>query len=92
MSTETLKYADLLRQSKEQKEDAEIDAIVAGANASFARTEADLMADISRCGLELKRAQGSTSINIANIIELRRNLKALQEDLADVRALKSELF
>jgi len=93
MSTETsVKYADLLRQTKDQHEAAEIDALVASANASFARKEADIMSEISKCGLELKRAQRSTSIDIVNIISLRRNLKALEEDLADVRTLRSELF
>ncbi len=91
-TTTSMKYIDRLKQTKEQRQESEMDSLVAHARANFARTEADLMASIADCERESLENLASVSLNIAAIIESRRTLKALREDLADVKALATELL
>lgn len=88
----TQKYIDVLRMSKEQKDDQLIESHVEYAKANAAQHKANLTKSISDTNVKLKREMASTNLDIATVINLRRELKALMEDLSEVKALETELF
>lgn len=91
MST-TQKYIDVLRMSKEQKDDQLIESHVEYAKANAAQHKAMLTKKISDTNVKLKTEMGSTNLDIAVVINLRRELKGFMEDLAEIKALETELF
>ena len=91
-TTTSMKYKDRLKQTKEERQESEMNSLVARAGADFAHTAANLMANIADCERDLIRSMANESLNIGAIIEGRRTLKALNEDLAEVEALKAELL
>lgn len=86
------KYADALRMNKEQKDELLIESYVNQAKADIATQKATLQRQISDFKLKVRTALMNTNLNAVEIINLRRNLNNLLEDLKDIEALEAELF
>ena len=86
------KYADALRMNKEQKDELLIESFVNQAKADIATQKATLQRQISDFRLKVRTALMNTNLNAVEVINLRRNLNNLLEDLKDIEALEAELF
>lgn len=86
------KYADLLKLTKEEKENNMIEAYVASASANIQTMEAKLIASIANAKVRMGSLTGEQTFNAQAIIEARREVKALEEDLVELKALRAELF
>lgn len=86
------KYADALRMNKEQKDELLIESFVNQAKADIATQKATLQRQISDFKLKVRTALMNTNLNAVEVINLRRNLNNLIEDLKDIEALEAELF
>ena len=86
------KYADALRMNKEQKDELLIESYVNQAKADIATQKATLQRQISDFKLKVRTALMNTNLNAVEVINLRRNLNNLLEDLKDIEALEAELF
>lgn len=86
------KYADLIKRSKDQKEAASLELEAKKAALRVERAILDAGAQVEEAKAALTSATEANPFDIDAYIEAKRSVADAEEDLADLNALKNDLF
>lgn len=86
------KYIDLISQSKENIEKEQLELDNEGALNQISQDLHAAKSKVVNKRRDLKVAKRQQPFNTANVIRIQRELALAQKDVADIEALKAELF